>query len=42
VPDEHVVIGPPAALYNRYRLDAAGVESVARDFIGAERERHHG
>jgi transketolase len=42
VPDEHVAIGPPAALYNRYRLDAAGVESVARDFIGAERERHHG
>jgi len=35
-PDEHVVIGPPAALYNRYRLDAAGVESVARDLIGAE------
>jgi len=42
VPDEHVVIGPPAALYNRYRLDAVGVESVARDFIGAERERHDG
>jgi transketolase len=37
VPDEHVVIGPPAGLYTRYRLDAAGVESVARDLIGAER-----
>jgi transketolase len=37
VPDEHVVIGPPAALYNRYRLDAPGIESVARDLIGAER-----
>lgn len=37
VPDEHVVIGPPAALYNRYRLDAAGVEAVARELIGAER-----
>jgi transketolase len=38
VPDDHVVIGPPAALYNRYRLDAAGVEAVARDLIGAERQ----
>jgi transketolase len=38
VPDEHVVIGPPAALYNRYRLDAAGVELVARELIGAERQ----
>lgn len=37
VPDEHVVIGPPAALYNRYRLDAEGVETVARELIGAER-----
>jgi transketolase len=37
VPDEHVVIGPPAALYNRYRLDAPGVEEVARELIGAER-----
>lgn len=42
VPDEHVVIGPPAALYDRYRLDAAGVELVARDLIGAGRERHDG
>jgi len=40
VPDEHVVIGPPAALYGRYRLDAAGVEAVARELIGAEREHH--
>jgi transketolase len=37
VPDEHVVIGPPAALYNRYRLDAEGVESLARDLIGVKR-----
>jgi len=36
VPDEHVIIGPPAALYNHYRLDAAGIESVARDLIGAK------
>ncbi|HLY47800.1 MAG TPA: transketolase C-terminal domain-containing protein [Solirubrobacteraceae bacterium] len=38
VPDEHVVIGPPAALYNRYRLDAAGIEATARELIGAERQ----
>jgi transketolase len=37
VPDEHVVLGPPAALYARYRLDADGIESVAREFIAAER-----
>ena len=35
VPNEHVLIGPPAALYSHYRLDAAGVESVARELIGA-------
>ena len=28
VPDEHVLIGPPAALYAPYRLDAAGLEAV--------------
>src|SRR5205085_12387128 len=39
LPDEHVVIGPPAALYNHYLLDAAGVEAVARDLIGAK--GHH-
>ena len=37
VPDEHVVLGPPAALYARYRLDADGVASVARELIAAER-----
>ena len=40
VPDEHVVLGPPAALYDHYRLDAAGVEAVARELIGAERQSH--
>jgi transketolase len=39
VPDEHVVIGPPAALYNRYRLDAGGIEAVARELIGVERQQ---
>jgi transketolase len=37
VPDEHVVLGPPAALYARYGLDAAGVESAARALITSER-----
>jgi len=35
VHDVHVVLGPPAALYNRYRLDAVGVEAVAREVIGS-------
>jgi transketolase len=34
VPDEYVPVGPPAALYAHYRLDAAGVASVAREFLG--------
>jgi transketolase len=33
VPDEHVLLGPPAALYAHYQLDAAGVESVARRLL---------
>jgi transketolase len=37
VPNEHVVIGPPAALYSRYQLDAAGVEAIARDLIGSRK-----
>ncbi|HLW45322.1 MAG TPA: transketolase C-terminal domain-containing protein, partial [Acidimicrobiales bacterium] len=35
VPDEHVVIGPPAALYARYGLDGAGVAVRALDLLGA-------
>lgn len=34
VPDEHVVLGPPAALYAHYRLDASGIEAVARELLG--------
>lgn len=34
VPDEYVPVGPPAALYAHYRLDAAGVAAVAREFLG--------
>jgi transketolase len=33
VPDEHVVIGPPAALYAHYRLDADGVELTLRELL---------
>jgi transketolase len=33
VPDEHVILGPPAALYAHYRLDAAGIELTARQLL---------
>jgi transketolase len=33
IPDQHVVLGPPAALYAHYELDAAGVEARARRFL---------
>jgi transketolase len=33
VPDVHVVLGPPAALYAHYRLDAAGVTGRAKDLL---------
>lgn len=36
VPDQHVVLGPPAALYAHYRLDAAGIEATARQLLGLE------
>jgi transketolase len=38
VPDEFVPVGPPAALYAHYRLDAVGIAAVARELVG-ERER---
>jgi transketolase len=31
VPDEFVPVGPPAALYAHYRLDAVGIAAVARE-----------
>ena len=41
VPDVHVILGPPAALYAHYELDAAGVAARARDLLqhtrGSER-----
>jgi transketolase len=33
VPDEHVPVGPPAALYAHYRLDAPGIAAVARELL---------
>lgn len=33
VPDEHVPVGPPAALYAHYRLDAAGIATVAKELL---------
>jgi transketolase len=33
VPDEHVPVGPPAALYAHYRLDAPGIEAVAKEML---------
>jgi transketolase len=33
VPDKYVEVGPPAALYASYRLDATGIASVARQLL---------
>ena len=33
VPDVHVVLGPPAALYSYYELDAAGIAGRARNLL---------
>lgn len=35
VPDEFVPVGPPAALYAQYRLDAAGIAAVAREVVAS-------
>ena len=34
VPDQHVLLGPPAALYAHYRLDAPGIEATALQLLG--------
>lgn len=39
VNDEYVLIGPPAALYAHYRLDAPGVSDVVEEFCRTERQR---
>lgn len=33
VPDKYVEVGPPAALYASYRLDAAGITSVSEELL---------
>lgn len=33
IPDEYSLIGPPAALYAHYRLDAAGIALITEKFI---------
>lgn len=33
VPDEYVPVGPPAALYAHYRLDAPGIAAVAKELL---------
>jgi transketolase len=33
IPDEHAVLGPPAALYSHYALDAVGIAERARDLL---------
>jgi transketolase len=33
VVDQYSLIGPPAALYAHYKLDAAGITAVAREFL---------
>lgn len=33
VPDKYVEVGPPAALYAHYRLDADGIAEVARELL---------
>ena len=39
VPDRFVEVGPPAALYAHYRLDAAGISSEARALLEAKEGR---
>lgn len=39
IPDEFAPVGPPAALYAHYRLDAEGIAKTARDFL---RKSHKG
>ena len=40
VPDEHVPVGPPAALYAHYRLDDVGIAEVARELIDTRTRRN--
>lgn len=33
VPDEHVPVGPPAGLYAHYKIDAEGIEDMAKEVL---------
>jgi len=35
IPDEFVPVGPPAALYAHYKLDAAGIAKKAKSFLAS-------
>jgi transketolase len=39
VPDEFVPVGPPAALYAHYQLDAPGIAAKAKALLGASAKR---
>ena len=39
IPDEFVPVGPPAALYAHYKLDAAGIARKAKAFVAAAGRR---
>ena len=39
IPDEFVPVGPPAALYAHYKLDAAGIARKAKAFVAAAERR---
>jgi transketolase len=42
VPDEFVPVGPPAALYAHYRLDAVGIAAVAQELLARVQTRRTG
>jgi len=39
IPDEYVILGPPAALYAHYRLDADGVRGVVIEWLKSFRDK---
>jgi transketolase len=40
IPDEFVPVGPPAALYEHYELDAPGIARKAQSFLSTTSARH--
>ena len=39
IPDEFVPVGPPAALYEHYELDAPGIAGKALSLLSAAKKR---